>query len=75
MVGGELLLLVAHTVEFDDDEGEIIRIISNDEHIDFGHAAADGEAENEGELDGGRESRMQWSSNYAGVARMSTTQL
>jgi uncharacterized DUF497 family protein len=28
MVGGELLLLVAHTVEFDDDEGEIIRIIS-----------------------------------------------
>jgi uncharacterized DUF497 family protein len=28
MVGGMLLLLVAHTVEFEEQEGEIIRIIS-----------------------------------------------
>jgi uncharacterized DUF497 family protein len=28
LVGGALLLLVAHTVEFEDDEGEIVRIIS-----------------------------------------------
>jgi len=28
MVGGTLLLLVAHTVEFEEGEGEIIRIIS-----------------------------------------------
>jgi len=28
MVGGTLLLLVARTVEFEDEEGEIIRIIS-----------------------------------------------
>lgn len=28
MVGGVLLLLVAHTVDFEDDENEVIRIIS-----------------------------------------------
>jgi uncharacterized DUF497 family protein len=28
MVGNTLLILVAHTVEFEDDDGEIIRIIS-----------------------------------------------
>jgi uncharacterized protein (DUF4415 family) len=28
MVGGTLLVLVAHTLEFEDEEGEIIRIIS-----------------------------------------------
>ncbi|HKI00228.1 MAG TPA: BrnT family toxin [Candidatus Sulfotelmatobacter sp.] len=28
MVGGTLLLLIAHTVEFEEQEGEIIRIIS-----------------------------------------------